>query len=138
MAIGIASLLTIATLGRSDASIGQRPLESLTALLISSNEVAYNVAMAGLSIGSLFLCVLLYTSGLVPRFVGVWGFVGYAVFAAGCVLELLGFTGAGVIATIPGGLWELFFAVWLIVKGFAPAAGPQHTATVGQAPTVVA
>lgn len=125
MAVGIVSILTLAAIG-AGAGAGTAPdqsrLESAATLLIAGNLVAYNVAMAGLGIGSLFFCHLLLTSGLVPRFLGVWGFVGYAVLAAGCVLELLGYTGAGLVATIPGGLWEVFFAVWLIVKGFNPRA----------------
>ena len=127
MAVGILSILTLASLGATGGSIGSA--QSLTALLVTGNQAAYNIAMAGLGIGSLFLCTLLFTSRLVPRFLGVWGFIGYAVLAAGCVLELLGFTGAGLVATIPGGLWELFFAVWLIVKGFNPGAlvGSQAT-----------
>ena len=42
-----------------------------------TNFLAYNIAMAGLGIGSLFFCVALYRSRLVPRFLAVWGFVGY-------------------------------------------------------------
>jgi hypothetical protein len=94
------------------------------ALLLSSpgtNFLAYNIAMAGLGIGSLFFCVALYRARLVPRFLAVWGFVGYAAFAAGCLLELAGVTGAGLVAAIPGGLFELFFGVWLIVRGFSSA-----------------
>jgi hypothetical protein len=34
------------------------------------------------------------------------------------VLEILGFAGAGLVATIPGGLFEIFFGIWLIAKGF--------------------
>jgi len=84
-----------------------------------ANFLAYNVAMAGLGIGSLFFCAALYRSRLVPRFLAAWGFVGYACFAAGCILELAGVAGAGLISTIPGGLFELFFAVWLIARGFS-------------------
>ncbi len=95
------------------------------ALLMSSvgtNFLAYNIAMAGLGVGSLFFCVALHRSRLVPRFLAVWGFVGYAAFAAGCILELSGVAGAGLVSTIPGGLFELFFAVWLIVRGFTSSA----------------
>lgn len=91
------------------------------ALLIgaaATNTLAYNIAMAGLGIGSLFFCVVLYRAQLVPRFLAVWGFVGYAAFASGCVLEIAGVAGAGLPATIPGGLFELFFAGWLLVRGF--------------------
>ena len=82
------------------------------------NFLAYNLAMSGLGIGSLFFCVALYRSSLVPRSLAVWGFIGYAAIAAGCLLELAAVAGAGLTSTIPGGLFELFFAIWLIVRGF--------------------
>lgn len=103
-------------------AIGVISLLTLSATAVAGNVLAYNLAMAGLGIGSLFFCVALFRSRLVPRFLAVWGFVGYASFALGCVLELLGFAGAGLVSTIPGGLFELFFAVWLIAKGFNPTA----------------
>lgn len=87
-----------------------------------TNVLAYNVAMAGLGIGSLFFCVALYRSGLVPRLLAVWGFVGYASFAAGCFLELAGVAGAGLVSTVPGGLFEIFFSIWLIARGFGSTA----------------
>src|SRR4051812_34443453 len=89
---------------------------------IHANSVFYNVAEAGLGIGSLFFCALLFRSGLVPRFLAVWGFLGYALFAAGSMLELFGVEGAGLVAVIPGGLFELTFAIWLIARGFRRTA----------------
>ncbi|WP_022894371.1 DUF4386 domain-containing protein [Agromyces subbeticus] len=113
-------------------AIGVISLFLLSATAVAGNFVAYNVAMAGLGIGSLFFCVALFRSRLVPRFLAVWGFVGYASFALGCILELLGFAGAGLVSTIPGGLFELFFAVWLIVKGFTPVATAAQTPPVAR------
>jgi len=89
---------------------------------IDANFVAYNVAMAGLGIGSLFFCALLFRSGLVPRFLAVWGFLGYALFAAGSLLELSGVAGAGLLAAIPSGLFEVTFGIWLIARGFRSTA----------------
>src|SRR4051795_3122526 len=89
---------------------------------IDANTVCYNAAEAGLGIGSLFFCALLLRTGLVPRFLAVWGFIGYACFAGGNLLELFGVKGAGVVGAIPGGLFELTFALWLIARGFAPTA----------------
>jgi hypothetical protein len=86
---------------------------------IHANSVAYNVAEAGLGIGSLFFCALLFRTGLVPRFLAGWGFIGYTCFAGGNLLELSGIAGAALVAAIPGGLFELTFAIWLIVRGFA-------------------
>ncbi len=89
---------------------------------IQANAVFYSVAEAGLGIGSLFFCALLFRTGLVPRFLAAWGFIGYACFAAGNLLELFGVAGAGVVAAIPGGLFELTFGIWLIARGFASSA----------------
>jgi hypothetical protein len=89
---------------------------------IDANTVCYNVAETGLGIGSLFFCALLFRTGLVPRFLAVWGFIGYACFAGGTLLELFGVAGAGLVGAIPGGLFELTFAIWLIARGFASTA----------------
>ncbi len=101
-----------------------------------TNFVAYNVAMAGLGIGSLFFCAALYRSRLVPRFLAAWGFVGYASFATGCVLELSGVAGAGLISTIPGGLFEIFFAIWVIARGFGSPLEIPAKASVGAPATI--
>ena len=89
---------------------------------IHANSVSYNVAEAGLGIGSLFFCALLFRTGLVPRFLAGWGFIGYACFAVGNLLGLFGVAGAGLVGAIPGGLFELTFAIWLIARGFASTA----------------
>ncbi|TFC93427.1 DUF4386 domain-containing protein [Cryobacterium sinapicolor] len=95
---------------------------ALLAGMGGTNFLAYNIAMAGLGVGSLLFCIALYRSRLVPRFLAVWGFIGYALFAGGCFLELAGVVGAGLVSTVPGGLFELFFAIWLIVRGFGTTA----------------
>jgi Domain of unknown function (DUF4386) len=105
LAIGVVSLIVLTG---SDA--------------INANAAFYSVAEAGLGIGSLFFCALLFRTGLVPRWLAVWGFIGYACFAAGNLLELFGVAGAGIIAAIPGGLFELTFAIWLIARGFSSTA----------------
>ena len=96
---------------------------------IDANAVFYSVAEAGLGIGSLFFCALLYRTGLVPRFLAAWGFIGYACFAGGNLLELFGVAGAGLVAAIPGGLFELTFAIWLIVRGFTSTPTVRSRAT---------
>ena len=101
---------------------------------IDANSVLYNVAEAGLGIGSLFFCALLFRTGLVPRFLAVWGFIGYACFAGGSLLELFGVAGAGLVGAIPGGLFELTFGIWLIARGFASTATVRSLASTAVAP----
>ena len=110
LAIGVVSLIVLTG---SDA--------------INANAAFYSVAEAGLGIGSLFFCALLFRTGLVPRWLAVWGFIGYACFAVGNLLELFGVAGAGIVAAIPGGLFELTFAIWLIARGFASTATTSTT-----------
>src|SRR3954465_15622038 len=101
---------------------------------IQANAVFYNVAEAGLGIGSVFFCALLFRTGLVPRFLAVWGFIGYACFAGGTLLELFGVAGAGLVGAIPGGLFELTFGIWLIARGFASTATVRSRASTAVAP----
>jgi hypothetical protein len=96
-----------------------------SAAAIHANSVFYNIAQAGLAIGSLFFCALLFRTGLVPRFLAVWGFIGYACFAVGNLLELFGVAGAGIVSSAPGGLFELTFGIWLIARGFSSAPAPE-------------
>ena len=70
LAIGVLSLIVVAD----------------SASAIHANSVCYNIAEAGLGIGSLFFCALLFRTGLVPRFLAAWGFIGYACFAGGNLL----------------------------------------------------
>src|SRR5436305_4418827 len=90
-----------------------------SAAAIHANSVCYNIGEAGLGIGSLFFCALLFRTGLVPRFLAAWGFIGYACFAGGNLLELFGVAGAALVSSIPGGLFELTFGIWLIAEGFS-------------------
>jgi hypothetical protein len=89
---------------------------------------AYHFGMLTVGVAGLMLCYLFFKTRLVPRFLGVWGLVGYAVILAGSVLEVLG-VNLNSIHTIPGGLWELFTGVWLIVKGFSASAVPSDCTT---------
>ena len=103
--------------GASDAS----SLQALSTVFQQAQLDAYNIAMLTLGISGLILCYSFYKSKLVPRFLAVWGLVGYAVILGGSVVEVFGFN-LLTIHAIPGGLWEVFIGVWLIVKGFNPSA----------------
>jgi hypothetical protein len=90
---------------------------------------AYEIGMITVGISGLMLCFTLYRAQLVPRWLAVWGLLGYAIILCGMVSAVLG-SGLGDLSSIAGGLWEVFIGVWLIVKGFnAPASVPQATRT---------
>ena len=83
-------------------------------------EYAYQVAMLAVGLGGVVFCRVLLRARLVPRFVAVWGLVGYALLGLGAGLEVLG-VGAGLALSVPGGLFELALGVLLIVRGFPMA-----------------
>lgn len=101
-------------------------LQALSTQFIQVNLYAYQIAMIFVGLASLLLCYMLYRARLLPRFLAVWGFVGYATILCGSLLEVMGFD-LRLLHTIPGGLWELFIGVWLIVKGFNSPPVDQNT-----------
>ncbi len=82
---------------------------------------AYAIGMITLGIAGLMLCYTLYRPTLVPRWLAVWGLLGYAIILCGMVSAIMG-SGLGDLSSIVGGLWELFVGVWLIVKGLNASA----------------
>jgi Domain of unknown function (DUF4386) len=103
--------------GAPDASYFQE----LGTLLVAQSGLAFQIAMIALGLGSIPFCYLLYRSRLIPRSIAVLGLIGYAALFIGSSLELFGLN-LSMIHFVPGGLFELIFPIWLIVKGFNPSA----------------
>ncbi len=97
----------------SDASY----LQALSAIFTQASQSAYQIGMMTLGLSGLMLNYVFYKAKLVPRWIAVWGLAGYAIIFFGMASEVMG-SGLGLASSIPGGLWEIFMGVWLIVKGF--------------------
>ena len=95
--------------------------ETIGILLKKGGFYGYQIGMALWGLGGLLFVSVLYKSKLVPRPLSVWGVIGYIVFVSGTILELFG-SNIGVLLSGPGGLFEIALSLWLIVKGFSPAA----------------
>ena len=92
------------------------------------NNLAYQGAMLVLGVGSVPFCRVLLRDQFVPRWLAIWGMVGYAVLAAGALLELVGLP-VGLVLAIPGGLFEMALGVILVAHGFPE---PIRTPTAAQ------
>ena len=99
----------------------------IASLLTESNTLAYNVGQATLSFGGVFLCLLLYRTQLIPQLLAGLGVFGYVLHAAGAVSEIFGLQ-ISLYLLIPGALFEMGIAFWLIIKGFraVPVIGGPH------------
>ena len=114
--------------GAPDAS----SLRALGNVLFATKEIA-SFGMIVFSLGGLMFYYLLYRSKLVPRWLSGWGLVGLIFGLAAGLLVMFGFfsptSTISDVLQIPIGVQEMFFAVWLIVKGFNPSAMAPEAAT---------
>jgi hypothetical protein len=97
---------------------GSASLGGLGTVLAEANVYAYEFGMTAVGVAGLLLCSTLLRARLIPRPLALWGLVGYAALLVGSTLQVLGFE-LHSIQAVPGGLWEVFIGVWLIVKGFS-------------------
>lgn len=98
-------------------SVNTLNFEALGTIFKKGAYFSYQIGMAIWGFGGLLFCALLYKSKLVPRFMSIWGVIGYIVFISGTIFELFGYE-VGVLLSIPGGLFEITLSLWLIIKGF--------------------
>src|SRR4029453_9703794 len=108
-------------------------LQALSTVFTQVKLYAYDIGMTTLGVSGLMLCYTLYKARLVPRWLAVWGLVGYAIIFCGMISEMMG-SGLGLASSLPGGLWEVFMGGWLIAKGFNfSAIAPSSAKTAASA-----
>jgi hypothetical protein len=125
LAVGVLCLLMIVPLAKQSVDAGPVSAswaQDLGSLAVKSNTMAYQVAELALGVGGIFLCLLLFQTRLIPRFLSVLGLVGYPILMAGAIAEIFGIH-VGLVLSIPGGLFEVVLAIWLLSKGFQPERG---------------
>ena len=76
--------------------------------------------------GAVLFYILLYRSRIVPRWITVWGFVGIPLYTAAYVLSMYGVIDGNSsgqnLLQLPLGVQEMVLAIWMIARGFRPAA----------------
>jgi hypothetical protein len=127
MTVGVLALLMIVPLADRADQLGAGPAQALGSLAVDANETAYQIGQLSLAFGCLFLVALLLRSGLVPRWLAVWGLIGYGLHLIGAAAEIFG-APLSLVLLVPGGIFEVTFGIWLLVKGLTPAAYDVNTA----------
>lgn len=117
--VGIIAVFSTIPLAQHFAETELNPTDFQTFRTFSFgiNYYAYQISMLILGLGSVPFCYILYKQKLVPPFLALWGCIGYGLLCIGSVCELLGYK-IGIALSIPGGLFELSFGIWLLIKGF--------------------
>jgi hypothetical protein len=118
LAVGVLALLLIVSLIRHAGEAGAQTLGSM---LVQTNAMAYQMGEMTLGVGAVFLCLLLFRTQLIPRWLAISGLIGYPILVAGTIAEIFG-VHIGLYLTIPGFFFELVLPFWLFFKGFHPEA----------------
>jgi Domain of unknown function (DUF4386) len=118
LSVGVLALLMIVPLAQHAGDVGAKTLGSI---LVQLNAMAYQIGEMTLGVGATFLCLLLFRTRLIPRWLAISGLIGYPCLVAGTIAEVFGFH-IGLYLTIPGFFFELVLPVWLLTKGFQPEA----------------
>jgi hypothetical protein len=120
LAIGVVALLCLVYLADGysiHAASGVKMYETLASLLQNINYWCFQTAMLALCIGSFGFCVVLWKSRLVPATLAIMMLAGYVLLFISAVLELFGYK-IGMMLSVPGGLCEIGFGIWVWAKGF--------------------
>jgi hypothetical protein len=108
--------------GLRDGTVDASASTSLGALLQAQHSVAILMIYLVTTAAGMCMATLLYRSRLIPRRLAILGLITYPTLLAGGILDMFNLVdvtqGVGLIALVPGTLFELILPIWLIVKGF--------------------
>lgn len=97
----------------------------LGTLVIDSDGASVIMSLV-FCLGAALFYVLLYRSRIVPRWITLWGLVGIPLYVAAYLLAMYGVVGINSSAvnllSLPLAVQEMVLAVWMIARGFRPAA----------------
>src|SRR5581483_11209053 len=123
IAVGVVSLLAVVTLRRDRAGTDPAALVAVGKGLVAVHDWTFLLGPAFvLGVSTVLMAYLMYTSGLVARFIGVLGLIGGPLVFASATATLFGLfdqvSPIAAILALPVFAWELSLALWLIIKGF--------------------
>lgn len=136
--VGTLCLLSIFALSQQTAEAGAQAApyaETLGRLLLTAKDLAgFVLAVMAFCIGGCSYYYVFFRSNLIPRWLSVWGLIALVLLFSAVLITLFNgepyaISGPLMFLAIPIALQEMVLAVWLIVKGFSPAAFASLTET---------
>ena len=121
--------LVLILLGREYVQAGAPAasyFQTMGTLVLGAQDSISTILIIIFSLDALMLYAVLYPSKLIPRWISGWGFVAIVLHLSTAFLVLFGLADINSsivsIVNLPIFLQEMVMAVWLIAKGFDPAA----------------
>lgn len=128
IAVGIVAVLALGTLRVKAGGADQDALMAVGQALVAIHDWTFKVG-PGIVVGvgnGIILGYMMWKTRLVPRFLSGLGLIGGPALLASSTAILLGYTEVGStlqsVCVAPEFFWELLLGIWLLVRGFNPAA----------------
>ena len=127
---GAVSLLVLLTLSQEFVKAGAPDasyFQTLSVLLVTGHDwVANGPMILAWCTAALMYYYVFYQTKLIPRWLSVWGLIGIVLSIAATMLVMFGvfdsMNAIDSLMNLPILVQEMVMAIWLIVKGFSPAA----------------
>ena len=128
--VGVICVLALVTISQEFVQAGTPDdsyFQTLGELLLAGYTISQAVVpgVFAFSLGALMYYYIFYQSKLVPRWLSIWGLVGVTLGIVNGLVDMFGGVPNETISMLldlPIFAQEMVLAVWLIVKGFDPAA----------------
>jgi hypothetical protein len=125
--VSAASMLVLVPLSQAYARAGAAEASGFQAageLILSVTRLPLTTLV--FCLGALIFYTVLFRSNLIPRWLSAWGLISILPYLAAALLPTLGIgdeSSSWIMPLyMPMMLQEMVMAVWMIVKGFSPAA----------------
>jgi hypothetical protein len=151
--VGVVSLMAVVTLRQTGAAgADAATLVTVGRALVAVRDETFLLGPGFVpGLNAALLGYVIFRSRLVPRVIPAMGLIGAPLFLISASASILGFNEqvsvVSGIVVIPIALWELSLGLWLVFKGFNPAAvaalstdssGTDEPAAPAPSPTAVA
>lgn len=128
IAMGIVAMLALGTLRAQAGVADPSGMAAVGQALVAVHDWTFKMG-PGVVVGfgnGIILGYMMWKTRLVPRFLSILGLIGGPALLAGSAAVMFGYTEVGStfqgLAVAPEFLWELLLGIWLLVRGFSPAA----------------
>ena len=113
----ILTLCILSTVSAGTTTVGT---DTLPILLYDLKDLTYKVLMVCISLGTVIFFSLFHKAKYVPKYLTVWGIVGFTLMIVASLLQILDLQAGVVVNVIAAALaisFELVVGLWLIIKG---------------------
>ena len=128
---------TIVSAGPGTAS----PAGVRVGILLTDSDASSAVLSVVFCLGGLMFYALLFRSRIVPRWISVWGLAAIPVYLGAFLLAMyavIGYSSAALnLMVLPLAVQEMVLGIWMIARGFRPAAGATASDRAGGIPVGV-